>query len=215
MNLKNDDDKCFIYCLGRALDPTPEKKDLERVSTHLKNVCESLGLNNIKTPVNVHDLPKIDGQFNVSINLYDHSDSNKNPIHIYPIRTTLSRTTKHVDLLIITNSETNHYVWIKNFNKLCTHVTTDTSKKFFCKHCMQHFLSEDELEKHMIDCIVFTKCKAIEIPTEGEITKFKSFRETVKISFVIHADLKSLLQKLTATQKQETGQGMKPDSTEK
>ena len=168
VNLKNDDDRCFIYCLGRALDPTPDKKNLERVSTHLKNVCESLGLNNIKTPVNVHDLPKIEGQFNVSINLYGHSDSNKNPIHIYPIRTTLSRTTKHVDLLITTNSETNHYVWIKNFNKLCARVTTDTSKKFFCKHCMQHFLSEDKLEKHMIDCIVLTKCQAIEMPAEGE-----------------------------------------------
>ena len=48
---RTSDDKCFIYCLGRALDPTPEKKNLERVSTHLKTVCESLGLNNIKHPL--------------------------------------------------------------------------------------------------------------------------------------------------------------------
>ena len=25
INIKNEDDKCFIYCLGRALDPCPEK----------------------------------------------------------------------------------------------------------------------------------------------------------------------------------------------
>ena len=25
INIKNEDDKCFIYCLGRALDPSPEK----------------------------------------------------------------------------------------------------------------------------------------------------------------------------------------------
>ena len=36
INIQNSDDKCFIYCLGRALDPTPEKTNLERVSTHLK-----------------------------------------------------------------------------------------------------------------------------------------------------------------------------------
>ena len=51
INIQNSDDKCFIYCLGRALDPTPERNNLKRVSKHLKAVCESLGLNNIKTPV--------------------------------------------------------------------------------------------------------------------------------------------------------------------
>ena len=70
INIKNDDNKCFIYCLGRALDVSPEGTRLDRVSKHLKNVCEDLGLNNIKTPVNIQDLPKIETQFNISINLY-------------------------------------------------------------------------------------------------------------------------------------------------
>ena len=54
--------------------------------------------------------------------------------------------------------------------------------------------------------MVLNGCQAIEMPAEGEITKFKSFRETVKIPFVIYADLESLLQKLTITQKQEMDQ---------
>ena len=103
INIKNEDDKCFSYCLGRALDPFPEKAHLENVSKHLKSVCESLGLNNIKTPVNVQDLPKIETQFKESIYLYGHSDSN-----IYPIQTTQSTAKKHVDLLVTSNSETNH-----------------------------------------------------------------------------------------------------------
>ena len=57
INIQNKDDKCFISCLGRALDPEPEKKNLHCVSKHLKNVCENLGLNDIKTPVNEQDLP--------------------------------------------------------------------------------------------------------------------------------------------------------------
>ena len=77
-------------------------------------MCDSLGLSNIKTPVNVQDLPKIETQFKISINLYGHSDSN-----IYPIQTTQSTAEKHVDLLVTSNSETNHYIWIKNFNRLC------------------------------------------------------------------------------------------------
>ena len=213
INIQNSDDKCYIYCLGRALDPTPEKKKLERVSSHLKKVCETLGLSNIKTPVNVQDLPNIERQFNVSINLYGHSELIKNPtdsymkpIQIYPIHITQSTAAKHIDLLVTSNTETNHYVWIKNFNKLCAGVTKNTAKKFFCKHCIQHFPSEDRLEKHMMDCIVLTKCQAIQMPAEGEVIKFKSFRETVKIPFVIYADLESILQKLTVTQKEEMGQ---------
>ena len=106
VNLQNDDNKCFIYCLGRALDPAPENNHLERVSKHLKDVCETLGLNNIETPVNVNDLTNIEKQFNVSINLYSHLNSD-----IYPIRTTKSTAAKHIDLLVTSNSETNHYVW--------------------------------------------------------------------------------------------------------
>ena len=216
INIQNTDDKCFIYCLDRALDPNPEPSKLERVSSHLKNVCETLGLNDIKTPVNVQDLPKIESQFNVSINLYGHSESNKNPtdmnpIQIYPIHITQSTATKRIDLLVTTNTETNHYIWIKNFNKLCAGVTKNASKKFFCKHCIQHFPSKERLEKHMMDCIVLTKCQAFQMPGEGEVIKFKSFRETVKIPFVIYADLESILQKLTVTQKQE----MDKEQTEK
>ena len=193
INIQNSDDKCFIYCLGRALDPTPEKKNLNCVSKHLRTVCESLGLNNIMTPVNEQELPKIESQFNISINLFSHSNSD-----IYPIRITQSTAEKHVDLLVTSNSETNHYVWIKNFNKLCFNVNKHGGKKFFCKHCIQHFTSEANLQKHIKDCMVLNGCQAIGMPAEGTVTKFKSFRETVKIPFVIYADLEAILEKLTS-----------------
>ena len=45
--------------------------------------------------------------------------------------------------------------------------------------------------------------KQSECLLKGEVAKFKSFRETVKIPFVIYADLESLLHKLTVTQKLE------------
>ena len=43
INIQNADDKCFIYCLGRALDPSPEKSHLERVSKHLENCMRKFG----------------------------------------------------------------------------------------------------------------------------------------------------------------------------
>jgi hypothetical protein len=70
INIQNTDNKCFMYCLGRVLDPNPEKKHLERVSKHLMKVCEDLGLNKIIMPVKKTDIPKIEKKFNISINLY-------------------------------------------------------------------------------------------------------------------------------------------------
>ena len=42
------------------------------------------------------------------------------------------------------------------------------------------------------------------MPAEGETTKFRSFRKTVKIPFVIYADLETLLEKLTDTTSSQT-----------
>ena len=75
-------------------------------------------------------------------------------------------------------------------------------EQIFCKHCIQHFNSEANLQKHIKECIVLTECQAIEMPAEGEVTKFKSFRETVKIPLVIYADLELILENLTVAQKQ-------------
>ena len=36
------------------------------------------------------------------------------------------------------------------------------------------------------------------MPPKGKVIKFKSSRETVKIPFVIHADLEAILEKLTS-----------------
>ena len=70
INIKNKDDKCFMYCLGRALDPNPEKHHLERVNQHLIDVCVNLSLDNIKMPVSIKDIPNIEKKFGISINVF-------------------------------------------------------------------------------------------------------------------------------------------------
>ena len=73
------------------------------------------------------------------------------------------------------------------------------------------------VKKHMEDCTVLINCQSVEMPAEGTVTKFKSFRETVKIPFVIYADLESLLEKLTVAEMQtsESGMSAEQDKTEK
>ena len=189
VNIKNDDDRCFIYCLGRALDPTPEKHHWEIVSKHLRKTCDSLGLNEIVTPVMDKDLPKIEKKYNISINLFSHKNSN-----IYPLRQTKNLCEKHVNLLITSNEETSHYVLIKDFNKLCCNVTRKGYKKHFCMQCIQNFTSEEKLQKHIPECMTINNNQTVELPEKGSILKAKSLMQSIKVPFVIYADLEALLE---------------------
>src|SRR6266536_2705249 len=145
INIKNEDNKCFAYCLGRVLDPNPVKKNLERVSKHLKKVCTDLGLYDIEMPVSMKDIPTIEKKFNISINVFGHEGTD-----IFPIIVTKEKYDKHIDLLYTENEETYHYVLITDFDKLNFKITKYKCKKHFCKYCIQHFTTKDILEKHMV-----------------------------------------------------------------
>jgi hypothetical protein len=77
---------------------------LEQVSKHLKKVCVDLGLDKIRMPVTMKDIPKIEKTFNISINVYGHSGPN-----IFPIQTTKNRNQKHLDLLYTENENETYY----------------------------------------------------------------------------------------------------------
>ena len=72
IHIKNDNDKCFVFCLGKVLDPNPEKINLERVSIHLKKVCANLGLDKLKISVSLKNIPRIEENFNLNINIFGH-----------------------------------------------------------------------------------------------------------------------------------------------
>src|SRR5271157_3515709 len=94
INIENNDDKCFMYCLGRALDPNPENHHLERVNKHLTEACHELGL----------DILKIELNFNMSINVFVHDGA---AIHPHSLTKLIGR--KLVDLLVTSDATTNHY----------------------------------------------------------------------------------------------------------
>src|SRR6266536_2315918 len=188
INIQNEDNKCFMYCLGRILDPNPEKDHLERVSKHLKSVCRDLGLYNIEMPVSVKDIPTIEKKFNISINVFGHESTD-----IFPIKLCKEKYDKHVDILYTENKDTDHYVLITDFDKLNFKITKHNKKQHFCKYCIQHFTTEEELEKHMENCMTINGEQAVELPKEGTKLKFVNLSKTISKPFVIYADIEALL----------------------
>ncbi len=121
INIQNKDDKCFMYCLGRALDPNPEKHHLERVNKHLIDACLKLGFDKIEMPVAIKDIPSIEKKFRISINIFEHH-FHDNTEQIYPILLTKLTNANHENLLDKSKATNNKYVLIKDFNRLCSNV---------------------------------------------------------------------------------------------
>ena len=59
--------------------------------------------------------------------------------------------------------------------------------------CIQHFTTEEILQKHIPECMAINNVQAVHLPDKGAILKSKCLRDIIKIPFVIYADLESLL----------------------
>ena len=58
INMKNKDNKCFLWCVLRALNPT--KDHPERVDKELKPKGNTLNMEEIEYPVSLKDLNKFE-----------------------------------------------------------------------------------------------------------------------------------------------------------
>ena len=53
-----------------------------------------------------------------------------------------------MDLLLVTDGDKSHYVYIKDFDRFMFHKTKNKNKKYFCKSCLQCFSCKNVLTKH-------------------------------------------------------------------
>ena len=77
-------------------------------------------------PVFLKDILKIEENFNLDINIFGDDGGN-----IFPLDHIKDSGKETVSLLFTSDKKTGHYVWIKNFNKLCSKVTKHTDNNIF------------------------------------------------------------------------------------
>ena len=74
----------------------------------------------------------------------------------------LKKCDKTCYLLLIENGNKNHYVWIKDFNKLMK--SKNSRKLFFCGYCLQHFTSKNILKNHTEGCLKINGTQKVKMP---------------------------------------------------
>src|SRR6266568_8759447 len=135
-------------------------------------------------PVPIKNIPEIARILNIDINVFGFNNGGD----IFPLCKSKESNKRMVNLLFTSNEETNHYVLIKDFNKLCNKITKDDHKKYFCMNCIQNFFSKERLEKHKPDCIKINGAQAVKIPKSGSRMEFRNLKRTLDVPFVIYAD---------------------------
>ena len=196
INMKNEDNnKCFLWCVLRALNP--KNSHPERIDKDLKSKENTLNMEGIAYPVDFKDVNRFEKQNpDISISILGYSKEER----IYPLR--ISKYTKskkederkhNIVLLLIKNGDNSHYCLVKNLSALLTsQINKRKSKLYFCLNCLNGYDNQEKLDRHKEYCSEKESIK-INMPPPNTYLNFKNFVHSERAPFAIYADFESLV----------------------
>ena len=129
INIKNNDQKCFLWCHIRHINPV--KIHPERITQTNKKLANDLDYDGIKFPVERDDFSKTETKSNICVYCYENK-------LVFLIHISDQKFENSMDLLLLIDENKSHYVYIKDFDRFMFHKTK--KKKTFGKSCLQCFL---------------------------------------------------------------------------
>ena len=128
INIKNKNQKCFLWCHVRHINPPKEYS--ERIKKTDKKIAEKLDYDEIEFPVQEKDFNKNEVKNNICINVFGYENK-----LVFPIYVSDQKFEDSMDLLLLIDDDKSHYVYIKDFDRFMFHKTKNKNKKWFCRSC--------------------------------------------------------------------------------
>ena len=189
INMKNQDDKCFMWSVLRALNLKDNHP--ERIDNDLKSKVDILNMQGIQYPVSFRGIDRFESQNpEISISVLGYNEEEK----VYPLKVSKYTGCKHdIVLLLIKDGENSHYCLVKNISALLAlQINNHKGTSHICLNCFNGFKSPDSLNKHKEYCYN-NECVKIVMPPQNTFLRFKNFRYSEKAPFAIYADFESLI----------------------
>ena len=187
INMKNEDDMCFKWCLARACNPTSIHP--ERITPQLREQAEELNWEGCKFPMAVNKIKLFESRNpHISVNCFGWNGS------VFPLKIVREEKEIHVDLLLLKKEFKSHFVLVKSFSRFLSSQVCRNGQRFFCKRCLNSFPRAESLEKHQALCGEFEATK-IEVP--GGICSFRNFSKMMHLPVVGYADFESILKPIS------------------
>ena len=192
INVKNNDNKCFKWALLSAL--YPPKKHSDRMSNYNK-YWNDIKDDGIEYPMKINKIENIEKRHpELSITVFGYE---KNKFHhLYKSKNNQGKE-KIIDLLLISDNNNSHYVWIKDLSRLLSNELNQKKvKKYICRNCLQFKYSEEDLNKHKYYCLQ-TNIEGTPIWPSDDTPpiEFHHFNYKFSHPFVGYLDFEVILQK--------------------
>ena len=208
INMKNEDNMCFKWCLARACNPVQIHP--ERITPQLREQAEELNWEGCKFPMAVNKIKLFESRNpHISVNCFGWTESRGNG-SVFPLKIAREEKEIHVDLLLLKKEFKSHFVLVKNFSRFLSSQVCRNGQRFFCKRCLNSFPRVESLEKHQALCNEFEATK-IEVP--GGICSFRNFAKMMHLPVVGYADFESILKPTRRAASGEEGSGGTAGST--
>ena len=196
INPKNKDNEYFKYAVVAALNYNKINNHPEKTSK-LKPFIDNYNWKDIEFPSHSKDWKKFE-QNNKTIahNIFFVPDNTKQ-IRAARISTYYDERDNQVNLLMITDNDKDwHYLTVKSISKLLRRITSYHDGDFYCLNCFHPHTTKNKLENHERICRDHDFCY-VKMPDENNtILKYIPGGKSLKVPFIIYADLGCLLQKI-------------------
>ena len=198
INPKNNDHKCFQYAVTLALNLDNINKHPQRISK-VKPFIDQYNWKDIDFPSTGKDWRKLELNNEIALNiLYVPHNTRKMQV-AYKSRQDLT-CDKQIILLMIADGEKWHYLTVKNLSGLLRGITSSHQEDFYCLNCVRLYRTRNKLEVHKKICENHDYCN-VEMPTkDNNIIKCHQGKKSIKLLFVVYADLECLLKKMSTRQ---------------
>ena len=196
INMKNQDNKCFMWSVLRALNPKNDNS--ERVDKELMEKEDTLNMKGIEYPVSLkedRDISKFEKQNpEISITVLGYNEKDK--VHTLRCSDHVYNRKHNIILLLIERDGVKHYCLVKNSSRLLSkQISAHKGGTHICFRCLNPFWTHKSLEKHWEYCKNHEAVK-INMPKKGTILKFKHHERSEKVPFIIYADTEALVKEM-------------------
>ena len=204
INVRNEDENCFIYSVLAALhyDEIVKSNFQSRPQVFKKYIPLYPGIEELEMPMVIDFTSKVrkaEDVFKSSITVLrcvageDCDDTHK----ILPFRSGSAKYTREIVLMLTTDGEKSHFVWVKSLSALlCNEVKSMKHTQHWCTRCLSRFGKNELLQEHKKVCQGYEECGAVvKLPKPGTTMKFSAVKKQLEIPFIVYGDFEALLVK--------------------
>ena len=196
----NKHNNCFQYAITAALNYQNIDHHPERISK-LKPFINNCNWEDIEFPSHSKDWRKCEcNNKTIALNVL-YVPNNTNQIRQAYISEHNNERDKQVSLLMIADGTGNwHYLAVKRIFRLLRRITSNHNGDFYCLNCFHPYTTEKKLRKYKRICENHDFYYLKMSDDDNKILKYIPGKKSLKVSFIIYADLECLLRKINTCQ---------------